>query len=522
MTHLTIPSGTPRISYTGNGVQTAFPVPWPFFATSDNQVYLDGTLQPSGYTITGTSVDGGYQSGICTLTVAPTNGQAVVLVRSTPIARVTDFPYPSAVLDIQAANTEFDRIYALLQDLYLRTNRAIRLPDSEDGAAALLPSATDRANGISGFDGDGNPTIISDVDLTGTTVSTFAAQLLDDANSAAMLATLGTGRVVWCGTAGGTADAQTLTPSPALTTIPAGTIIAWITPASANTGAVTVNPSGLGAKSYLRRDGATMLADDLDASSLQMAISDGTNLRQIDHPQNGTFKAVFLDTNGYLYLGANGPAFVADANDYWQYNRSTNRWEFYSASALAPIRVGAGVKTDDTARMGQGWHLLQSTTISGTPASSSFDLTSCLAAGFTRFKVVWRELLPASAAALYARFSTDAGVNWKSGGADYFNSYFGFNSATSGVGGGSTSVMHLSSATAIESTASGCNGELEWTDRAAGQIARYQSHFVSSAAALTHVTGVATFGYASINAVQLLFNGVNIASGKLSLFGCTD
>lgn len=49
---------------------------------------------------------------------------------------------------------------------------------------------------------------------------------------------------IWCGTAGGTADAITLTPSPAITAYAAGQTFRFIA-ASGNTGAVTIAVSGL-------------------------------------------------------------------------------------------------------------------------------------------------------------------------------------------------------------------------------------------------------------------------------------
>ena len=55
------------------------------------------------------------------------------------------------------------------------------------------------------------------------------------------------GAGIWCGTAGGTADAITLTPSPAITAYAAGQRFDFKSGASANTGAVTFAISGLSA-----------------------------------------------------------------------------------------------------------------------------------------------------------------------------------------------------------------------------------------------------------------------------------
>jgi hypothetical protein len=76
--------------------------------------------------------------------------------------------------------------------------------------------------------------------LTGLAAGTAAADSLSlgQAQAEAM---------VWCGTAGGTADAITLAPSPAITAYAAGQRFVWKASGSANTGATTVAISGLGA-----------------------------------------------------------------------------------------------------------------------------------------------------------------------------------------------------------------------------------------------------------------------------------
>lgn len=53
------------------------------------------------------------------------------------------------------------------------------------------------------------------------------------------------GAYVWCGTAGGTANAITLSPSPAVSALATGMEFRWQAGASTNTGAVTITVSGL-------------------------------------------------------------------------------------------------------------------------------------------------------------------------------------------------------------------------------------------------------------------------------------
>lgn len=78
----------------------------------------------------------------------------------------------------------------------------------------------------------------------------------------------------WCGTAGGTANALTLTPTPAITAYVAGhKFIAKIS-ASANTTAATVAVSGLATKA-IQNNGAALLAGELQADRWYEFLYDG-------------------------------------------------------------------------------------------------------------------------------------------------------------------------------------------------------------------------------------------------------
>lgn len=83
------------------------------------------------------------------------------------------------------------------------------------------------------------------------------------------------GAFIWCGTAGGTANAITLTPSPAITAYAAGQAFRWIAGASPNTGAATVAISGLTTKA-LENDGSALVAGDHAAGKMYEGVYDGT------------------------------------------------------------------------------------------------------------------------------------------------------------------------------------------------------------------------------------------------------
>jgi hypothetical protein len=78
----------------------------------------------------------------------------------------------------------------------------------------------------------------------------------------------------------GTADALTLTYSPAPTSYVSGMTFSFYAGAASNTGAATLNINGLGAVAITRRDGTTALsAADITANTLCTVTYDGTAFR---------------------------------------------------------------------------------------------------------------------------------------------------------------------------------------------------------------------------------------------------
>jgi hypothetical protein len=84
----------------------------------------------------------------------------------------------------------------------------------------------------------------------------------------------------WCGTAGGSANAITLSPSPAITAYAAGQRFVWKASGSANTGATTVAISGLGTIA-LQDNGAALVAGNHAAGKVYMGILDTTSTMQV-------------------------------------------------------------------------------------------------------------------------------------------------------------------------------------------------------------------------------------------------
>ena len=86
--------------------------------------------------------------------------------------------------------------------------------------------------------------------------------------------------MVWCGTAGGSANAITLSPTPAITAYAAGQRFVWKASGSVNTGATTVAISGLGTIA-LQDNGAAFVAGNHAANKIFMGILDTTSTVQV-------------------------------------------------------------------------------------------------------------------------------------------------------------------------------------------------------------------------------------------------
>jgi hypothetical protein len=91
------------------------------------------------------------------------------------------------------------------------------------------------------------------------------------------------GAFLWGGTAGGTANAATISLNPPLAAYAAGQAFRFQTGAATNTSAVTLNVNSLGAVAVNKGDGTLALgAGDLPASAMVTVVHDGTRFRLVD------------------------------------------------------------------------------------------------------------------------------------------------------------------------------------------------------------------------------------------------
>jgi hypothetical protein len=126
---------------------------------------------------------------------------------------------------------------------------------------------------------DGQSTVTGNIPLAGFKLTGVGAATAR--TDAASLASIQDGTGVYVATVGGTADAITLTPSPAITAYVAGQKFWWLA-SGANTTAVTLQISGLAnPKAVTKRGTIPLVANDIPSGAMVGAQYDGTQFQLI-------------------------------------------------------------------------------------------------------------------------------------------------------------------------------------------------------------------------------------------------
>lgn len=122
-----------------------------------------------------------------------------------------------------------------------------------------------------------------------------------------------TGTVAVTGTDGGAANAYTLTPATALPGY-SNRMLAVFAPTVANTGASTLNVSGLGVKPIVSVSGAALVSGDLAVGTIYLAAYDGTSFRLTSTTKNYADQLAFTSSlpaqagNAGKYVTTDGTA----------------------------------------------------------------------------------------------------------------------------------------------------------------------------------------------------------------------
>ena len=178
---------------------------------------------------------------------------------------------------------------------------------------------------------------------------------------------------IWCGTAGGSADAITLSPSPAITAYAAGQRFVWMAGSSANTGAATVAISGL-ATIALQDNGSALAAGNHAANKMFIGILNTTSTVQIMQVQiSGTdplsvSSLTVSGTSSLTGVTTHGDDVVSDTDSTDDLGTTSVRW--------ANLFVDAITATDQITATGFTG-TLDGILGSGTPAAATVtQLTS--------------------------------------------------------------------------------------------------------------------------------------------------
>lgn len=136
--------------YTANGVQVAFPFTFSIVAASNIMVEVDGEAVSSSLY----SVAFGEVSGTVIFNSAPANGALILLVSNPDFIQTSNFNDQSSY---NLATVNLINKRATIRDLVLKKgiDRSLKVPVGESGLT--IPSSTDRANALLGFDGLGLP-----------------------------------------------------------------------------------------------------------------------------------------------------------------------------------------------------------------------------------------------------------------------------------------------------------------------------------------------------------------------------
>lgn len=276
---MTVSAETNRIVYTGAGLTGPFAIPYYFLEDDDLKVvktliaapYTETTLVlNTDYTLTGAGVIAG--GGTLNLTAAHGALQAthnLSIIRDPDSLQGLDLQ-PNDPFPADSVERSLDKLSMRDQRFNDLLARSLKLSDGDtSGIGGTLPSPV--ASAVLAINA-ARTAFVWALQAGLLAVSAFGQTLLNAASAAAARSLLGNG--VWCGTAGGTANAITLTPASAVTAINTGDFFVWKSGAAGNNAATTLNISGLGAQPA-QSNGAAMVGGEIEANKWYSSLWDG-------------------------------------------------------------------------------------------------------------------------------------------------------------------------------------------------------------------------------------------------------
>lgn len=194
---MTVSSEISKITYSGDGITTSFPVTFYFLSNADvkvvrrdaNGVEVTWT-EGSEYTLTGAGIQAG---GIVAVETSPTNytpasGETLTIKRDLEVTQETDYP-EGGQFSARAHEDALDRAAMRDQQLKEEIDRKIGFSETST-ASATLPDPI--SNNLLAWNAGGTDLAnVAAADVSLTTVSSFMDTVLDDPDAATARATLG-------------------------------------------------------------------------------------------------------------------------------------------------------------------------------------------------------------------------------------------------------------------------------------------------------------------------------------------
>jgi len=149
---MTIPATESEISYAGDGVTVALPIPFAFDSASDllvKQEDADGvvTTVTLGFTVSG----GSGSTGTLTFAVAPASGVTTWIIDDPPVSQGTDYRDNDA-FPAESHERALDKLTRIVKRLSQKVTRAIRYADGESNTDGELADVATRAGKYLFFD----------------------------------------------------------------------------------------------------------------------------------------------------------------------------------------------------------------------------------------------------------------------------------------------------------------------------------------------------------------------------------